>query len=98
MWHGFCRSDISVSAPFVWRCLTRARATAGDYGLRRGSAAQRGALDGSHRASVTCFQLPKSPSEYGPYRWVFSRLNRASSQSFVVRNDKSVTVVSLGSL
>src|SRR5258706_970550 len=22
MWRGFCRSDISVSAPFVWRCLS----------------------------------------------------------------------------
>ncbi len=22
MWCGFCRSDISVSAPFVWRCLS----------------------------------------------------------------------------
>src|SRR5262252_4341441 len=22
MWRGICRSDISVSAPFVWRCLS----------------------------------------------------------------------------
>src|SRR5258706_2260338 len=22
MWRGFCRADISVSAPFVWRCLS----------------------------------------------------------------------------
>jgi len=22
MWRGFCRSNISVSAPFVWRCLS----------------------------------------------------------------------------
>jgi hypothetical protein len=22
MWRGFCRSDISVSVPFVWRCLS----------------------------------------------------------------------------
>jgi hypothetical protein len=22
MWRGVCRSDISVSAPFVWRCLS----------------------------------------------------------------------------
>src|SRR5258708_786003 len=27
MWRGFCRSDISVSAPFVWRCLSGSTVT-----------------------------------------------------------------------
>src|SRR5262252_9162792 len=35
MWRGGCRSDISVSAPFVWRCLSGSTMTPFPHPARR---------------------------------------------------------------
>jgi hypothetical protein len=35
MWRGYCRSDISVSAPFVWRCLSGSTVTPFPHPARR---------------------------------------------------------------
>src|SRR5262245_52025339 len=50
MWRGFCRSNISVSAPFVWRCLSGSTVTPFPHPAHR-----TGQADFPHPAAAPAF-------------------------------------------
>src|SRR5712675_3009367 len=64
MWRGFCRSDISVSAPFVWRCLSGSTVAPFPHPAHRTGLADLPHLRAMVQLTVFARQIHTNPSTF----------------------------------